>query len=80
VNTSAAGIQDRPAVPLADACCAPLLREPITAGQAAGLAHKLKALADPARRRLVSVVAVHEGGEGRVCDLTRTAGLDPALP
>ena len=61
--------------PLASQCCAPLLREPITAGQAADLARTLKALADPTRLRLVSMVAVHEGGEACVCDLTEPLGL-----
>jgi len=57
---SAAAIGDRPALPLVDACCAPLLREPLTPGQAADLARTLKALADPTRLRLVSMVAAHE--------------------
>jgi ArsR family transcriptional regulator len=60
---------------MAEACCAPLLREPITASQAAGLARLLKALADPTRLRLVSMVAAHEGGEACVCDLTAPLGL-----
>jgi ArsR family transcriptional regulator len=60
---------------LADLCCAPLLREPITASQAADLARTLKALADPTRLRLVSMVAAHEGGEACVCDLTEPLGL-----
>ena len=75
VTTSAADIQDRTALPLADMCCAPLLREPITAGQAADLARLLKALADPTRLRLVSMVAAHEDGEACVCDLTEPLGL-----
>jgi len=75
VTTAAADIQDRPALPLADTCCAPLLREPITAGQAADLARLLKALADPTRLRLVSMVAAHEDGEACVCDLTEPLGL-----
>jgi ArsR family transcriptional regulator, arsenate/arsenite/antimonite-responsive transcriptional repressor len=75
VTTSAADIQDRPALPLAQTCCAPLLREPITAGQAADLARLLKALADPTRLRLVSMVAAHEDGEACVCDLTEPLGL-----
>jgi len=75
VTTSATDIQDRPALPLAENCCAPLLREPITAGQAAGLARLLKALADPTRLRLVSMVAAHDGGEACVCDLTAPLGL-----
>jgi len=72
---SAAAIGDRPALPLVDACCAPLLREPLTPGQAADLARMLKALADPTRLRLVSMVAAHEGGEACVCDLTEPLGL-----
>ncbi len=60
---------------LADECCTPLLREPLTATQAAGLAHILKALADPTRLRLVSMVAAHEGGEACVCELTDPLGL-----
>ena len=59
----------------AAACCAPLLHEPISAGQADQLARILKALADPTRLRLVSMVAAHEGGEACVCDLTAPLGL-----
>ena len=54
---------------------APLLKEPLTAAQAAGLATVLKALADPTRLRLVSMVAAHEGGEACVCELTEPLGL-----
>jgi ArsR family transcriptional regulator, arsenate/arsenite/antimonite-responsive transcriptional repressor len=61
--------------PVAETCCAPLLREPITAAQAADLARLFKALADPTRLRLVSMVAAHEGGEACVCDLTDPLGL-----
>ena len=39
-------------------------------GQAATVAGLLKALADPARLRLMSIVLSHEGGEACVCDLT----------
>jgi ArsR family transcriptional regulator, arsenate/arsenite/antimonite-responsive transcriptional repressor len=60
---------------LAAECCAPLLREPISAAQAAGLARQLKALADPTRLRLVSLVAGHEGGEACVCELTEPLSL-----
>ncbi|HET9972636.1 MAG TPA: hypothetical protein VFQ68_30675 [Streptosporangiaceae bacterium] len=44
--STSAGIQDRPGLPLDGTCCAPL-RGPITAGQAADLARRLQALADP---------------------------------
>lgn len=73
--TSVIAIRDRPELALASSCCAPLLREPITADQAADLARLLKALADPARLRLVSMVAAHEGREACVCDLTEPLGL-----
>jgi ArsR family transcriptional regulator len=75
VPPSATDAGNRQALPLAEACCTPLLREPISAGQAADLARILKALADPARLRLVSMVAAHEGGEACVCDLTEPLGL-----
>jgi ArsR family transcriptional regulator len=57
------------------ACCTPLLREPLTAAQAASMAQLLKALADPVRLRLVSIVAAHDGGEACVCELTEPFGL-----
>jgi len=53
----------------AAACCSPLLREPLTTDQAEQLAPMLKALADPVRLRLLSIVAASEGGEACVCDL-----------
>jgi ArsR family transcriptional regulator, arsenate/arsenite/antimonite-responsive transcriptional repressor len=60
---------------LGDGCCTVLVREPITASQADSLARILKALADPTRLRLVSMVAAHDGGEACVCDLTSPLGL-----
>jgi ArsR family transcriptional regulator len=52
------------------ACCSPLSREPLSQPQAEQIAPLLKALADPVRLRLMSMVASHEGGEACVCDLT----------
>lgn len=54
----------------AAACCAPLAREPLSQSQADDLARSLKALADPARLRLLSIIAASEGQEACVCDLT----------
>ena len=51
-------------------CCAPLSSAPLDAEEAARLAHVLKALADPARLRLLSLIGSHEGGEACVCELT----------
>jgi ArsR family transcriptional regulator, arsenate/arsenite/antimonite-responsive transcriptional repressor len=52
------------------ACCSPLQRQPLSPADAEAVAPLLKALADPVRLRLVSLVAAHEGGEACVCDLT----------
>jgi ArsR family transcriptional regulator len=51
------------------ACCSPLTSQPLTAEQAGQVAPLLKALADPVRLRLMSLVASHEGGEACICDL-----------
>ncbi len=72
---TSAAVQERPSLPLTEECCTPLLRQPITASQAADLARLLKALADPTRLRLVSMVAAHDGGEACVCELTEPLGL-----
>jgi ArsR family transcriptional regulator len=53
----------------ATTCCSPLLAEPLTAEQAAEVSPLLKALADPVRLRLLSLVASHADGEACVCDL-----------
>jgi ArsR family transcriptional regulator len=73
--TTAPDLRTRPPLPLADDCCTPLLRQPLTADQAGELARLLKALADPTRLRLVSMVAAHEDGEACVCELTEPLGL-----
>ncbi|MCU1482719.1 MAG: helix-turn-helix transcriptional regulator [Subtercola sp.] len=64
-------------IPVRDlqSCCAPLTREAISQQNAESLARSLKALADPARLRLLSMVAAHEDGEACVCDLTDPLGL-----
>jgi ArsR family transcriptional regulator len=51
------------------ACCAPLSAEPLTMEKAEQVAPLLKALADPVRLRLMSLVASRPGGEACVCDL-----------
>ncbi len=51
-------------------CCSPLAREPLTSVQAVELARVFKAMGDPVRLRLLSLIASHDGGEACVCDLT----------
>ena len=57
------------------ACCSPLTSEPITAEAAERVSRLLKALADPARLRLLSLVASHADGEACVCDLQEAFDL-----
>jgi ArsR family transcriptional regulator len=47
----------------------PLLAEPLSSERAVELASTLKALADPVRLRLLSLVASHPDEEACVCDL-----------
>jgi ArsR family transcriptional regulator len=51
------------------ACCSPLAATPLSQETAERIAPLLKALADPVRLRLMSLVAAHENGEACVCDL-----------
>lgn len=57
------------------ACCTPLTGTAMTGEHAERTARSLKALADPARLRLLSILAAHDGGEACVCDLTEPLGL-----
>jgi len=56
-------------------CCTSLVQEPLRPADAEQLATTLKALADPARLRLLSIVASSEGAEACVCDLIDPIGL-----
>ncbi len=53
----------------AAACCTPLAREPLSESDAATLAAVFKALSDPVRLRLFSLIASFDG-QACVCDLT----------
>ena len=57
------------------ACCPPLLAEPISAEDADQLAVALKAIADPARLRLLSLIQAQPGAEACVCNLTEPLEL-----
>lgn len=50
-------------------CCVPLSHQPLSPDQAEGVVPMLKAVADPTRLRLLSLILSHEGGEACVCDL-----------
>ena len=68
--------QQRPALPLLiSECCPPVLGQVMTTAEAESLAAVLKAIAEPTRLRLVSLVATHVDAEACVCDLTEPVGL-----
>ena len=67
-------LETAPAIDAA-ACCTPLVRDTLDLEQAEQLAHTIKALADPTRLRLLSIVAAAAGEEACVCDLTDPIGL-----
>jgi ArsR family transcriptional regulator len=56
-------------------CCTPVTGRVIDVPSAEGLAHLFKALADPTRVRLISLIAATEGGEACICDLTEPVAL-----
>lgn len=58
-----------------DACCSPVTAGVLDAAAAEALARVFKALADPTRVRLLSLIAAHDGAEACVCDLTNPVGL-----
>ena len=55
-------------------CCPPLLAAPLDEHDAVELAGVLKALADPVRLRLVSMIAAAPAGEVCACDLAAPLG------
>jgi ArsR family transcriptional regulator len=58
-----------------EACCPPFLTEPLAEEDAAGLARALRVVADPARLRLLSLIASRPEAEACVCELTEPLGL-----
>jgi ArsR family transcriptional regulator len=51
-------------------CCSPMAQNPVPAASAAPLSLAFKALGDPTRLQLMSMIASAPGGEICVCDLT----------
>ena len=56
-------------------CCTPISQTALSAGDAQQLAATLKAVADPARIRLLSLIQAQPEGEACVCELTEPLGL-----
>ena len=53
-------------------CCPALGAAALKESQAADLATMFKALSDPVRLRLLSLIASHPGGEACVCEISAT--------
>lgn len=56
-------------------CCSPVTGGVLEPAQAERLAQIFKALGDPTRVRLLSLIAAHESREACICDLTEPVGL-----
>ena len=59
----------------AAACCTPVTGGVSAPEKRRRIAHTFKALGDPTRIRLLSLIAASEGGEACICDLTEPVGL-----
>lgn len=57
------------------ACCSPVTGGELDVEAAERLARAFKALGDPTRVRLLSLIAAHPGAEACICDLTTPVGL-----
>ncbi|MFF3327449.1 ArsR/SmtB family transcription factor [Streptomyces sp. NPDC002889] len=60
-------------------CCPPLTERALTAEEAVRTAAMFKALGDPVRLRLFSLVAAHESGEACVCDISDVGVSQPTI-
>jgi ArsR family transcriptional regulator len=64
-----------PLIDAGDACCSTVTGGVLDVESAERLARSFKALGDPTRVRLLSLIAATEGGEACICDLTGPVGL-----
>ncbi len=62
-------------IPLRTECCSPVVRQVMGSKEAELLAGPLKAIAEPTRLRLISLIAAQADSRACVCDLTEPVGL-----
>jgi ArsR family transcriptional regulator len=60
-------------------CCPPLTERPLTTEESERTAAMFKALGDPVRVRLFSLVASYQGGEACVCDISDVGVSQPTV-
>lgn len=64
-----------PVEDFAEACCTPTGEPAMSEETASSLAGQFKALADPNRLRMVSIISSSPGSEACVCDITESLDL-----
>lgn len=69
------GVMSLPVTIDASSCCTSRLDAGISVDEATRIAGVFKALGDPTRVRLLSLIASAEGGEACICDLIEPVGL-----
>ena len=67
--------QQLPVIDAIDACCSPVTGGALDAQEAEQLARMFKALGDPTRVKLLSLIAAAPDGEACICDMTEPVGL-----
>lgn len=67
--------QQLPVIDAIDACCSPVTGGALDAQEAEQLARMFKALGDPTRVRLLSMIAAQPEREACICDLVAPVGL-----
>jgi ArsR family transcriptional regulator len=75
VNTCENGPVTLPTTIEARTCCVPPITPSMSVEDAERVARVFKALGDPTRVRLLSLIAAGAGGEACICDLTEPVGL-----
>jgi ArsR family transcriptional regulator len=68
-------VRSEPAIAADPSACCDGLGAPLSRDAAEQLARLLRAVADPARLQVLSLIRAAEGGEACVCDLTEPLGL-----
>ena len=75
VNTWQTGGMALPVTIEARTCCMPRVADVLSVDEATEVARVFKALGDPTRVRLLSLIAAGDGGEACICDLIEPVGL-----
>ncbi|GGD61612.1 hypothetical protein GCM10007269_00940 [Microbacterium murale] len=75
VNTCKTMVVSLPTTIETSTCCVPRVTSSLSAEDAERVSRVFKALGDPTRVRLLSLIAAGDSGEACICDLTDPVGL-----